>query len=152
MNKDVLVRKNILFSEALTTILQEIKTFPPETVPFNSSLGRVIAEDVYASESLPAQDISSRDGFAVRGGWLPFAEKEVSVSLLVVGRLDIKTKSDMGFKENEAVEVVTGTPLPPGTEAVIPVEDVGQEGNVIHIRGKFQKGSFIRGSGIKKRG
>jgi len=76
-------------------------------------------------------------------------EKELPVDLTVVRKADIDKKDTSYFAEGEAVEIVTGAMLPPGTEAVIPVENTERSGDIVRIRGKFRKGDFIRPKGIE---
>ncbi|MCA9947098.1 MAG: molybdopterin molybdenumtransferase MoeA, partial [Anaerolineales bacterium] len=50
--------------EALTAVLAGVSVLPAETVPLLEALGRVLAEEVVAQDSLPPFANSSMDGYA----------------------------------------------------------------------------------------
>jgi molybdopterin molybdotransferase len=62
--------------ETVRQILAEIERLPAETVPLPAALGRVLAEDVIAAESLPPFPNSSMDGYAVRAADVAAASRE----------------------------------------------------------------------------
>jgi len=82
---------------------------PGEPVPLEDALGRVTAEPVWARISSPHYHASAMDGYAVRADDTRGASESNPVRL-AVGR--------------QAFYVDTGDPLPPGTNAVIMVEEV----------------------------
>ena len=53
-------------AEASERILADIKPLGIETVPLRQALGRVLAEDVSATVTMPPWSNSSMDGYAVR--------------------------------------------------------------------------------------
>ena len=53
-------------AEASERILAEINPLGIETVPVRQALGRVLAEDVSATVTMPPWSNSSMDGYAVR--------------------------------------------------------------------------------------
>ncbi|MEJ5360299.1 MAG: molybdopterin biosynthesis protein [Desulfobacterales bacterium] len=83
-----------------------------ETLPVPEAVGRVLAEPVYAALSSPAYHAAAMDGIAVRAE-ATFGASEGRPLRLALGR--------------EAFWVNTGNPLPPGTDAVIMVEQVRVE-------------------------
>ena len=80
-----------------------------EPVALEDALGRVTAEPVWALTSSPHYHASAMDGYAVRADDTRGASESSPVRL-VVGQ--------------QAFYVDTGEPLPPGTNAVIMIEDV----------------------------
>ena len=56
----------IPFQEASGTVLDIDRRMPAECISFSSSLGRVLAEDVFSDMDMPPFDKSSMDGFACR--------------------------------------------------------------------------------------
>ncbi|MEK7851403.1 MAG: molybdopterin molybdenumtransferase MoeA, partial [Deltaproteobacteria bacterium] len=66
----------ISVEEALSIILSQIKVMGTERVDITSSLGRVIAEDIYARRDNPPWDNSAMDGYAVRFEDIKGATKE----------------------------------------------------------------------------
>lgn len=55
----------ISVEEALSIILSQIGEMGTERVDITSSLGRVIAEDIYARRNNPPWDNSAMDGYAL---------------------------------------------------------------------------------------
>src|SRR5690606_31347614 len=103
---------NTPLSSAQETWLRSVGLTPrTERVPVPEARGRVTAEPVYARLSMPAYLASAMDGIAVRsertGGAGP------------VRPLRLKKGADYH-------PVNTGDPLPPGTDAVIMIEQVRQ--------------------------
>lgn len=113
--------KTIQPEEALRLLFE---TFEPwtfdrkETVPTPEALGRVTARPVYAERSVPHYNGAAMDGVALK------AERTFGASEAHPVRLRIG---------EEAFWVDTGDPLPEGTDAVVPVEEVHREGEWIEL-------------------
>jgi gephyrin len=108
-------------SEALKLIAEHTPAPVVEKAPVDLNLGgAVLAEDVKASESVPAFRASIVDGYAVR---IPkdgkFAKGVYPVALVSHAQAGEVPE----LKENEIARITTGAPLPPGADAVIMVED-----------------------------
>ncbi len=86
---------------------------PGESVPLAETAGRITAEPVWALVSSPHYHASAMDGYAVRAEDTVGASETHPVTLAV---------------GSQAFYVDTGDPLPPGTNAVIMVEDVQSQG------------------------
>ena len=108
--------------EHLTAVLGQLNPLTPLEVTLLDAHGCVLAEDVVASRPLPAFDNSSMDGYAVRYDDVMAAAPEHPVVLPVVG--DVAAGSGGVYKVNSGlcVRIMTGAPIPPGAEAVVPVE------------------------------
>jgi molybdopterin molybdotransferase len=92
-----------------------------ETVELLAGLGRVLAETIVADRDQPAFDRATRDGYAVRSTDLV----EIPARLKVVGELKAGARPDpesCRVGTGEAVEIMTGAPLPSGADAVVMVE------------------------------
>lgn len=89
-----------------------------EIVKVQESLGRITATPVFARYSSPFYHSAAMDGYAVRFSDTVGASERNPVHL----RLN-----------NEAVYVDTGDPLPDGFNAVIMIEDVNLNGDLIEI-------------------
>ena len=74
----------ITVQEALTAVLANVSVLPAETVPLMDALGRILAQDVIAKDSLPPFSNSSMDGYAVRSADVAIASKDAPVTLRVV--------------------------------------------------------------------
>lgn len=130
----------ITVSEALALVLGACAARPAEKTPLSEALGRVLAEDVSSDVDWPPFDTSAMDGYAVRlaeaAPGRPLAER---AGLVAAGDLP-----PAPLRSGEAVRVMTGAPLPPGTEAVVPVEDALRENGRVTARAAPRPGEHIR--------
>jgi molybdopterin molybdotransferase len=103
---------------ALEIVLRHTPALGSETVPLGEAPGRVLAQDVAADRDLPPFDRSAMDGFAVR------AEDVASAPVLleVVGQLRAGQLFDRALLPGQAIEIMTGAPVPRGATAVQMVE------------------------------
>ncbi len=98
------------------------------------SVGRVSAEDVEATVDQPRYDRSAVDGYCVKAEDTYGSTPNNPAKLVVKGSMkpgDPPDKYSIGY--GEAVEVSTGTPIPPGCDAVVMAEDVGHVDKYIEI-------------------
>ncbi len=137
------------------------KSSDPSFLPFSlkkercdlmEGKGRILAEDIYSPEVVPAFDNSAMDGFAVKADWLKEASVEKPVSFSV-GKLIAAGDWDSANQElvegvPQVVEIMTGAPLPKGYDSVVKVEDVQRSpsGSVLFSH-KIQMGQNVRLSG-----
>jgi molybdopterin molybdotransferase len=104
--------------KALETVLANTPTLPAEDVPLEASLGRVLAEDVAADRDLPPFDRAAMDGYAVRVDDVA----AVPVVLEVAAQVRAGQMPDRPLAPGQAVQIMTGAPVPAGAGAVVPVE------------------------------
>lgn len=95
---------------------------PAEPVPLAQARGRVLAEDLVATVSLPSFENSAMDGYAVRAAELAGASEDTPIELPVgadipAGRTDVPP-----LQPGTAHRIMTGAPIPEGADAVVPVE------------------------------
>jgi molybdopterin molybdotransferase len=87
-----------------------------------AALGRVLAAPVVASTSLPPWDNSAMDGYAIHAADVADATEGSPARLTVVGEVRAGAAADIRVLEGTAVRIATGAPVPPGADAVVPVE------------------------------
>jgi molybdopterin molybdotransferase len=111
-----------------------------QTVPLEQSAGRRLAADIIADRDDPPFDKSLMDGFAVRAG-----DGDV---LQIVGEIAAGAASDRGISAGQAMSIMTGAPIPPGADAVVPVEQTRRQGQAVHVQTMVKMGQSIgrRGS------
>ena len=108
----------VTVEKALEIVLAHTPTLPAEVALIDGALGRVLAEDVAADLDLPPFDRAAMDGYAVRA-----ADASSSpVVLEVIGQVRAGQSSDRPLAPGQALQVMTGAPVPAGASAVIPVE------------------------------
>ena len=109
--------------EALDRLLAVIPVpLPGEPVTPLSALGRVVAEPALAVTSLPPWDNSAMDGYAIRAEDTVRAREDAPIELRVVGEVRAGVAADCSVAPGTAVRIATGAPIPPGADAVVPVE------------------------------
>lgn len=142
----------ISVEHALQTILSQIKILGTERVDILSSLGRVLAEDIYAPFNVPPFDNSAMDGYAVKFADIEKAAGDSPAKLKVLGDLPAGLTASMPLKEGEALRIMTGAPVPEGADTVIMQEDTHSGGSTVEILKQSPRGSNIRRAGedIKK--
>lgn len=96
-----------------------------EYVVFHSAFRRVLAKDITALESIPRHDTSHMDGYAVNSKDIANASKTSPVVLSIKRKLLLPgSSSKQALVRGEALSVATGTRIPEGADAVIPLEQV----------------------------
>ena len=134
----------INFEEARKIIFENVKPIGKERVFLEDAFRRVLAENVKASHPIPPFTNSAMDGFAIRSS---DTEGEMPVKLKIVGEESAGKIFDKEIHEGEALYILTGAPLPPGADTVIPQEEVKIEGDYIIITRKVGKGENVRYAG-----
>jgi molybdenum cofactor synthesis domain-containing protein len=118
------------WEEALARLLAATVPLPVEYIPLNEALGRRLAEPVRADRDLPPFDRATMDGYAVRS-----ADLAAGPALLpVTGLVAAGTWPGTGPGPGEVWEIYTGAPLPPGADAVVPVEETEAEPGTGRVR------------------
>jgi molybdopterin molybdotransferase len=120
-------------------------TSAAESVPLEQAHGRVLAEDLCADRDYPALRRSLRDGFAIQ-------TRSVPGTLRVRGEMRAGEEQQAPLTEGEALEIMTGAPVPDEADAVVMVEHVtrvaGAEGALqVKIEHAVEPGKWINERG-----
>ncbi|MEU0049327.1 gephyrin-like molybdotransferase Glp [Streptomyces sp. NPDC006309] len=108
--------------EHLEDILSAVRPLEPIELQLLDAQGCVLVEDVTVPVSLPPFDNSSMDGYAVRVADIAGAGEEFPAVLEVVGDVAAGAADPVRVGPGQAARIMTGAPLPPGAETVVPVE------------------------------
>ncbi len=92
--------------------------------------GRVIAENIAADRDYPPFARSARDGFAVRAADL---QGDAPGELKIIGEVRAGQVFDGAIGAGEAVEIMTGAPMPQGADSVVMVEHTERAGDKVKI-------------------
>lgn len=107
--------------KALSRLLARAVVSSSERVPLADAAGRVLADPrIEAAVDVPAFDNSAMDGYAVRAADTPG-------TLALVGEVTAGMASLPTVTSGTAVRIMTGAPVPPGADAVVPVEEASEE-------------------------
>lgn len=128
------------FEEARRIILDRIAPLGIERVGLLDSLGRVIAGEVVAPWDMPLCDNSAMDGFAVRAADC----STVPVTLNVTGYIPAGGEVCGPVEPGCAIRIMTGAPIPPGCDAVVPVEETEDNGAAVTLKEPVKPRQHIR--------
>jgi molybdopterin molybdotransferase len=128
-------------------ILAGLEPLDPITLPLADSHGCVLAEDVVAQWPLPSFDNSSMDGYAVIAGDVSSAAEASPVTLTVIDDVPAGSRADVALRPGCAVRIMTGAPIPSGTDCIVPVEVTDAGTDSVEIRERVAAGSYIRRAG-----
>ncbi|MFE1767916.1 molybdotransferase-like divisome protein Glp [Streptomyces angustmyceticus] len=109
-------------AEHLDDILAKIAPLEPIELQILEAQGCVLVEDITVPVSLPPFDNSSMDGYAVRAADVADATDSAPAVLTVIGDVAAGSGELPEIGPGRAARIMTGAPLPPGAEAVVPVE------------------------------
>lgn len=126
-------------TEALETIGASVPRLEAESVPLARAEGRVLATPLRADLDFPPFDTTAMDGYAVRLGEPTRKERD--------GVVGAGHAPPGPLRPGEAVRVMTGAPLPDGTEAVVAVEDAARRDGSIFPASEPAAGAHIRRRG-----
>jgi molybdopterin molybdotransferase len=124
-------------------VLREVSALGAvEQLQLLEAAGRVLAEPIHADRDYPPFPRSARDGFAVRSRDLPG-------NLRVIGEVRAGDVYEGGVGGGEAVEIMTGAPLPCGADQVIMVEHTRREADRVIIERTAKAGDNFIPKGIE---
>jgi len=127
------------FHEARRLILDSVFPLGIERIGLLDSLGRVVAEEIVAPWDMPLCDNSAMDGFAVRS-----ADASPGAVLAVTGFIPAGGDPVPPVDPGCAVKIMTGAPVPPGCDTVVPVEETSESGGRVTILEPVRPGQHIR--------
>jgi molybdopterin molybdotransferase len=135
----------LTFEQARECVFREVRALgATEQVAVLDSAGRVLAEDITADRDYPPFARSARDGYAVRAADLPG-------ELRVIGEVRAGEVLGGAVGPGEAVEIMTGAPLPSGTDAVVMIEHTERHGDLIRTDRSHKPGDNFNPRGLEAR-
>lgn len=115
----------ITYEDALERVLKPLVTDPAVSMSLTDALGCCLAEDVSARVELPGFDTASMDGYAVRAAEVA----EAGACLPCVFEVPAGRVADRTLGSGECARILTGAPMPAGSDAVVMQEDTDQVGD-----------------------
>ncbi len=125
--------------EARAEMQKAITPLPVETIPLVHSANRVLAGEVRATVNLPRFDNSAMDGYAVRA-----SDANKGATLRCIGEVPAGCSFENEIGEGECVRIFTGSPIPPGANAVVMQEDTRADGDLIEINDGVKPFEHVR--------
>jgi molybdenum cofactor synthesis domain-containing protein len=131
--------------EARRHVLERCSALQAVRVPLADATGLVLAEAIVSTEDVPAFANTAVDGYAVRAEDVA----TVPVELRVVDEVAAGGFSTKTLGAGEAIRIMTGAPMPDGTDASVMVEDTERldGGSRVLIRRAVKSGDAVRAVG-----
>jgi molybdopterin molybdotransferase len=137
----------IELEDAERRILGLARRLPEEELEVAHALGRVLAQDVLSTETVPAFDGSAMDGYAIRAADTRDASAQQPALLLLVGESRAGNPARVELGHGEAVAISTGAMIPQGADAVVRVEDTRLLGERVEVPRSVATANSIRRAG-----
>ena len=117
----------LTFEQAREAVIKEVTSLKAtEQVPTLAAAGRVLAESILADRDYPPFARSARDGYAIRAA-------DVPGTLEIAGEVRAGEIFPGSVSKNQAVEIMTGAPLPAGADAVVMIEHTTRDSHRVKI-------------------
>jgi molybdopterin molybdotransferase len=126
-------------AEAVETVLAAVAPLDVAAVHLEDALGRFAAMDVTSPVAIPPWDNSSMDGYAVRA-----SDVVAGAKLRVGATIRAGGVAGRALEPGEAMKIMTGAPVPEGTDTVVRVEDTSESDGVVTINDTRDTGRNVR--------
>jgi molybdenum cofactor synthesis domain-containing protein len=142
-------RKLVSLEEARKALSRSFSPKPvgTEQIPLSEALNRTLASDVTSKYDIPPFDRSTVDGYAVKAADTFGADEDKPVTLKLCGEIRIGEPPKITIQKGETAQIVTGAPIPEGTDSVVMVEYTVQNGANILIHSAVGKGENVMKAG-----
>lgn len=129
--------------KALNIIDENTKELDSEKKDIVSCLNKILAEDIYSKDNLPPFDKSAMDGYAIKSEDTRNYNTEKVVEFEIKGLIKAGDYCEGELKAGQAFKIMTGAPLPKGADAVIEIEKVEVEGNILKVSQEISKDNNV---------
>ncbi len=117
---------------------QKIEHYKTRRMPLLDARGFVLAEDIVADHDSPEAPTSGMDGYAIR-------HKDQQLGRLRIAGINPAGNAQLeSLKPGEAIKTFTGSLMPPGSDTLIPIENVRVKGEEIVIEEPVPQGFSVR--------
>ncbi|HEX4702813.1 MAG TPA: gephyrin-like molybdotransferase Glp [Pseudonocardiaceae bacterium] len=130
--------------EHQATVAELIGTLPVVALPVADCLGLVVAHELRSPIPLPPFDNSAMDGYAVLAADLAGATADRPVELPVVEDIPAGRTDVVPLVPGTVHRIMTGAPMPPGADAVVPVEQTDAGTSRVRVHGEVAPGTHVR--------
>lgn len=124
--------------QAIVAFFSRVAVTPPgvETVALEDAAGRVLAVSVVADDDYPNAPRALMDGFAI-------SARTVPGRLKILGSVAMGVAPETAVTVDSAMRIPTGGMLPPGTDAVVPIEDARAQDDFVWIEASIAVGANV---------
>ena len=132
------------FADHRSYLLGCVEELPPFGQHILDAVDLAICEDVTSPVDLPGFDNSAMDGYAVRAQDVVTATELRPVRLPVVGEVPAGRPAPHTLSPGTAMKIMTGAPLPPGADSIVPYESTDRGADQVVITVPSEPGQHIR--------
>ncbi len=141
-------KRLIAVEDAQNIIIRNVERIrDSETVSIDEAVGRVVAENIYATIDVPSFDRATLDGFAVWSADIIGASEETPKRLRVLGYVKTGRVPRGVVRPGTAFRIDTGAMIPKGADVVVPVEYCDANNGVVFVFRSLPSGSNIQWAG-----
>ncbi len=125
----------ISYTQSVQTIIRNLpQPLQEERLALTAASQRILSRALIAPHDMPPFDQSLMDGYALRSRDTRAAAPEHPARLTLGETLTAGEYLEQPLKPRQAVRIMTGTPIPPGADAVLKMEESEVEGNDLFVR------------------
>ena len=137
------------YNQAKKILINAKLKIKDEIININSSLNRIVSENILSKVNYPAGNNAAFDGFVVRAQDTKKLRKKNFKKFKILGSLAAGDKPKFKYKKLSTVEVMTGALIPKGFDTIIPIEKIrfDKDKKNILLNEKLIKYSHIRFTG-----
>lgn len=131
----------ITLAQAQRILRDTVQPGPSHQVSLEYALGCVLAQNVLCDVDMPPFSRAMMDGYAVRAADVA----NPGARLECIGQIAAGVASTQRLEAGMAMQINTGAPLPPGADAVVPVEDtqLDEASRTVTVGGAYPTGKHI---------
>lgn len=134
-------------ADFLAGVLKKLRPLPALELDLTQAYGHILAQDILAPSALPAFDVVSIDGYAVRSEDLLGATPLRPVRLNVVGDLSASSWRPVRIAPGTCFSVAAGAPLPAAADMIVPPSSTDQGMAAVEIWERPKRGNGVRRMG-----
>ncbi|MCR4891492.1 MAG: molybdopterin molybdotransferase MoeA [Lachnospiraceae bacterium] len=129
--------------EAVDWLLRLPMNRKTEPIFLEEGYGRVAAEEIKADIMVPSFDRSAFDGYALHSEDTEGADKEHPKVFPVLGVIQAGDRIRYELPQGKAFRIMTGAPIPQGTDLVVKHEDTEFDENSVKIFRSYKAGNIM---------
>lgn len=131
-------------ADHLQAVLAAVGPLPRLAVVLSDAVGCVLADDVQAPSDLPVTDLAAVDGYAVRSADLA---SSAASTLPVVDDVRPGGAPPASLPAGAAMLISSGSPMPPGADAVVPLQDTDRGSAAVVVGVKVAQWANVHRAG-----
>lgn len=117
------------YEQALSKVLATAAVAGSELVPLRESYGRVLATSLKADRDYPPFNRAMMDGFALSSADFATGQRLFPIA----GQQHAGDALSVPLPSGQAIQIMTGAPVPAGADAVVRIEDCVLQGEAVQI-------------------